>query len=131
MSEREIPGDADVELLRNELEEAHKTVRTLLRQLGKEQTRHHEIARAYNMTVANLTEVSRENAALSRDRDQWKARAEGRPLVVLDPRSPFPPLSGDEVRAIRKAVARLHHPDVGGDAERMKLWNAILDPLDT
>jgi hypothetical protein len=125
-----MSDDLDIELLRHELEEAHKTVRTLLRQLGKEQTRHHEIARAYNMTVANLAEVSREHALLARDRDQWRARAEGRPLVVLDPRSPFPPLSNDEVRAIRKAIARLHHPDLGGDAERMKLWNAILDPLE-
>jgi hypothetical protein len=27
-------------------------------------------------------------------------------------------------------MARLHHPDVGGDAERMKAWNAVLDPLE-
>ena len=36
-----------------------------------------------------------------------------------------------EVGAIRKAMARLHHPDTGGDAERMKAWNAALDPLDS
>jgi hypothetical protein len=33
------------------------------------------------------------------------------------------------VNAIRKAMARLHHPDVGGDPERMKAWNAALDRI--
>jgi hypothetical protein len=39
-------------------------------------------------------------------------------------------LTPAEVGAIRKAMARLHHPDTGGDAERMKAWNAALDPLE-
>jgi hypothetical protein len=118
------------ETLHKELEEAHKTVRTLLRQLGKEQSRHNEAIRAHNLTVANLLEMTNEQAALIHDRDMWKARAEGRPTTKLDPNSPLPALTAEEVGAIRKAIARLHHPDSGGDAERMKTWNVLLDAYD-
>jgi chromosome segregation ATPase len=131
------PGEADVAWLQRQLEEAHKTIRTLLRQLGKEQQRHAETSRAYNKTVANLSEIARQNTMLERERDVleherdiWKARAEGAttPITIgqlsLD-------LTPDEVSAIRKAMARLHHPDVGGDPERMKAWNAALDPLES
>lgn len=127
---------ADPDLLQRELDEAHRTIHQLLRQMRKEQARYDEIARAYNKTVANLTEIARQNtileherAVLEHDRDLWRARAEqtARPLgiggLTLD-------LTPDEVGAIRKAMARLHHPDAGGDAERMKLWNAALDPLE-
>jgi hypothetical protein len=139
MSEYETLNDQDNDnsVLQAELEEVQKNIRALVRQLSKEQSRHHEIVRAYNLTVTNLTEMSRENAALTRERDQWRARAEGRPIPTSTPsatrevRSPFPPLSGDEVRAIRKAVARLHQPETTApDTERMKLWNSILDPLE-
>ena len=123
------PGEADLAWLQHELDEAHKTVRTLLRQLSKEQQRHAETARACNLTVANLAEIARQNTLLKRERDLWRARAESgaMPLTIggltLD-------LTPDEVSAIRKAMARLHHPDVGGDPERMKAWNAALDPLE-
>ena len=123
------PSEGDVVWLQKELQEAHKTIRGLLRQLSKEQARHAETARAYNLTVANLVEATRENNALSRERDMWKARAEG----VATPFSlgkGTVELTPAEVSAIRKAMARLHHPDTGGDVERMKLWNATLDPLD-
>ena len=129
-----LPADPD--LLQRELDEAHRTIHQLLRQMRKEQARYDEIARAYNKTVANLTEIARQNtileherAVLEHDRDLWRARAEqtARPLgiggLTLE-------LTPDEVGAIRKSMARLHHPDAGGDAERMKLWNAALDPLD-
>ena len=122
-------AEHDAALLRRELEEAHKTIRTLLRQIDKEQARHAEITRAYNKTVANLMEITRENAQLERERDSWKARAEGNATpfrvggVTLE-------LTQAEVSAIRKAMARLHHPDTGGDVERMKAWNAALDPLE-
>jgi len=122
-------AEPDAALLRRELEEAHKTIRTLLRQIDKEQARHAEIARAYNKTVANLMEITRENAQLERERDSYKARAEGTATpfhiggTVLE-------LTQAEVSAIRKAMARLHHPDTGGDIERMKTWNAALDPLE-
>jgi hypothetical protein len=39
-------------------------------------------------------------------------------------------ITEEEARVIRKAIARLHHPDSGGDAERMKLWNASLDRIE-
>lgn len=122
-------AEQEAALLRRELDEAHKTVRTLLRQIDKEQARHAEITRAYNKTVANLMEITRENAQLERERDSWKARAEGNATpfrvggVTLE-------LTQAEVSAIRKAMARLHHPDTGGDIERMKAWNAALDPLE-
>jgi hypothetical protein len=128
--ETPTPHDPDVALLQNELSEAHKTIRTLLRQLTKEQQRHAETVRAYDKTVANLVEAGRERTALERERDMWRSRAEGAAVpfkiggLTLE-------LTPDEVSAIRKAMARLHHPDAGGDAERMKDWNAALDPLDT
>jgi post-segregation antitoxin (ccd killing protein) len=121
------PGDGELAWLQRELAEAHKTIRSLLRQLSKEQARHAETARAYNLTVANLVEATRQNALLEHERDTWKARAEGRPApFTLDKLT----LTAEEIGAIRKAIARLHHPDTGGDVERMKLWNAALDPLE-
>jgi hypothetical protein len=116
--------------LQKELEEAHKTIRTLLRQLSKEQQRHAETARAYTMTVANLVEAGRENTLLTHERDMWKARAEGA-LTPFKIGGLTLELTPAEVSAIRKAMARLHHPDTGGDAERMKAWNAALDPLES
>jgi septal ring factor EnvC (AmiA/AmiB activator) len=121
--------DQDVSWLQRELEESHKTIRSLLRQVSKEQARHAEIARAYEKTVANLMEITRENAQLERERDQWKARAEGAALPFQIGGETLE-LTPAEVSAIRKAMARLHHPDTGGDVERMKRWNAALDPLD-
>jgi hypothetical protein len=121
------PNDGELAWLQKELDEAHRTIRSLLRQLSKEQTRHAETARAYNLTVANLVEATRQSALLEHERDMWKARAEGKA-------APFTvgalTLTPAEIGAIRKAIARLHHPDAGGDIERMKLWNAALDPLE-
>lgn len=121
--------DYDLTWLQGQVAESHKTIRSLLRQLSKEQARHAETTRAYNLTVANLTEAARENRQIARERDEWKSRAErgsGRVSLGDIPLQ----LSPEEVSAIRKAIARLHHPDLGGDPERMKLWNAILDPLE-
>jgi hypothetical protein len=129
------PADSDLALLQHELEEAHKTIRTLLRQMRKDQARYDEIARAYKKTVENLTEIARQNTilehergVLEHDRDMWKARAEqvAAPAIGGLALEPTPA----EIGAIRKAMARLHHPDAGGNAERMKLWNAALDPLE-
>jgi hypothetical protein len=122
-------AEHDVAVLRRELDEAHKTIRTLLRQIDKEQARHAEIARAYNKTVANLMEITRENAQLERERDEFRARAEGTALPFRIGGAMIE-LTPAEVGAIRKAMARLHHPDTGGDIERMKAWNAALDPLE-
>ena len=128
--ERASQYDPDVAWLQQELSEAHKTIRTLLRQLDKEQRRHAETVRAYDKTVANLVEAGRENTALERERNMWRSRAEGGAMpfkiggLTLE-------LTPAEVSAIRKAMARLHHPDAGGDLERMKAWNAALDPLES
>jgi hypothetical protein len=123
----QTPGDSELAWLQKELSEAHKTIRSLLRQISKEQARHAETARAYNLTVANLVEATRQNALIEHERDMWKARAEGKGTPLAFDTLTMTP---DEVSAIRKAMARLHHPDTGGDVERMKLWNATLDPLE-
>jgi hypothetical protein len=125
----EIPAERDSALLRQELEEAHKTIRTLLRQLDKDQVRHHETTRAYNLTVANIMDMTRENTALARERDEWRARAEGQPSV-FDTKLPFPHLSPEEAAVIRKAMARLYEAGAGQDPERLKLWNALLKPIE-
>ena len=115
--------------LQNELNEALKTIRSLRRQLNKELQRQAETERAQNMTISNLADAGREQVALRRERDMWRKRAEGglTPFHVGDLTIDLTPA---EVGAIRKAMARLHHPDTGGDAERMKAWNAALDPLE-
>jgi chromosome segregation ATPase len=115
--------------LQRELEEAHKTIRSLLRQLDKEQARTKEVTRAYNLTVANLVELTHDHRALQRECEIWKTRAQSStaPLSVGNGMLNLLP---SEVSAIRKAMARLHHPDTGGDSERLKNWNAALDALE-
>jgi chromosome segregation ATPase len=113
-----------------ELEEAHKEIRTLLRQLGKEQSRQDEISRAYNLTVHNLMEMTRENVALERECQEWRSRAEQQPAFAFDPRSPFPKLSQAEIGAIRKAITRLHNSGAGADGHRLQAWYAFLDALE-
>jgi hypothetical protein len=123
-------AEHDPSWLQDQLVEAHKTIRSLLRQLSKEQARHAETARAYNLTVANLMEATRENTQIARERDMWKARAERGGVPTISLRNIPIDLTSLEAGAIRKAMARLHHPDLGGDPERMKVWNALLDPLE-
>lgn len=115
----------DAATLRHELDEAEQTIRSLERQIRREQGLCAEVADSYGKVVKHLVEVSREGTELERQRDKWRQRAEqqageGTPLN----------LTPAEIRAIRKAIARLHHPDQGGDAERMKEWNAVLDALE-
>lgn len=102
-----------------------------------------EARRAHSKMVETLTETMRENTALTIERDMWRVRAQ-RNHPAADPPPPPPGYAGydlrtlvgidrvseDEVKAIRKAMARLHHPDSGGDAERMKQWNAALDRVE-
>jgi len=121
--------EGDTTWVQHELDEAHKTIRSLLRQIDKEQARYKEIARAYELTVANLVATTHENSSLERERDLWRARAERTP-ESLAIGSGLPELTAAEVSAIRKAIARLHHPDTGGDSERLKAWNAALDTLE-
>ena len=132
MSETEFApsgAEGDPSWLQQQLAESHRTIRTLLRQISKEQTRHAEATRAYNLTVANLQEAHRETLVITRERDEWRSRAEHAPTNATLGEFPIS-LTSEEVGAIRKAMARLHHPDIGGNHERMKQWNAILDPLE-
>ncbi|HEU5090635.1 MAG TPA: hypothetical protein VFT99_24445 [Roseiflexaceae bacterium] len=120
--------DGDPEWLRNELLEAHATIHQLLRQIEHEQERYAEMARAYKLTVDNLVEVTRQNTELERERDAYRARADSALVIQLGD-GPFA-LTADEIGAMRRAIARLHHPDRGGDARRMQVWNAALDALE-
>lgn len=133
------PIDREKELMRRELAELQSSSRALHRQLDKALTALTEAQRAHTKMVATLTETVRENTVLTNERDTWRLRAlrsEGRlsneygpppPLQRVDISGLTTQLTDDEVTAIRKAMARLHHPDVGGDPERMKAWNAALD----
>ncbi|MFQ3664168.1 MAG: hypothetical protein SNJ69_17470 [Chloroflexaceae bacterium] len=129
----------EYEQLRRELAEAHALNRGLRRQLEKALSAANEAQRAHAKMVATLTETMRENTSLAHERDIWRARAQrleagivSEPQVArqaLDISSLAGQLSEEEINAIRKAMARLHHPDVGGDPERMKAWNAALDRI--
>ncbi|WP_129626498.1 hypothetical protein [Candidatus Oscillochloris fontis] len=125
-------------LLRNELNEAHVQNRSLRRQLEKALAAVTEAQRAHAKMVNTLSETMRENMVLTNDRDMWRHRAQRLAAGLTaepehDPHLDLTRLSGhlseDEINAIRKAMARLHHPDVGGNPDRMKAWNATLDRL--
>jgi hypothetical protein len=131
MGEQEQMRSRTTSELQRQLDEARLELRRLSRELRKEQMRHAETSEAYSKTVRNMVEISRENALLSHELDRLK-RAYPRPrrgasipvqLHGID-------LTPGEARAIRKAIARLHHPDVGGDEQRLKIWNALLDQLE-
>lgn len=114
--------------LQRQLEEAKATIRRLTRELAKEQARHAETTEAYTKTVTNMVAVARENALLNHELERLKRTSKSGPTVDL---SGLPlDLTPNEAKVIRKAMARLHHPDVGGDEQRMKVWNAVLDQLD-
>jgi hypothetical protein len=134
MSQREY------DLLRRELAEAHVENRHLRRQLEKSLAAFTEAQRAHAKMVTTLTETMRENTVLTNDRDMWRHRAmrleaglsadpAGGQMPPIDISGLAGQLSDDEVNAIRKAMARLHHPDVGGNPDRMKAWNAALDRI--
>lgn len=112
-----------------ELHAAKRTIRTLEREARKAEARYQELARAYQKTVRNLVEVTGTCAGLEHERDQWRARAEQAPTVTHIANGAIR-LSRREVATIRKAMARLHHPDVGGDPDRMRAWNTLLDTLE-
>lgn len=115
------------ELLQRELEEAQRTIRTLMRRLADEQQQQQQTRQAYEQMKQNIVEMNREHMMVERERDMWRMRAEQQGVVTSDN---FPPLRIDEVNAIRRAMARLHHPDHGGDTERMKMWNKFLDQIE-
>lgn len=129
----------EYDLLRSELAEAQALCRGLRRQLAKALQSANEAQRAHAKMVATLTETMRENTSLSNERDGWRAKAQRLEAGLgPEPRAEGPAIdisalagqiNEDEVNAIRKAMARLHHPDVGGDPDRMKAWNAALDRI--
>jgi septal ring factor EnvC (AmiA/AmiB activator) len=117
-----------IDEVQRELEDANITIRRLTRELKKERARLAETSEAYSKTVSNMVEIARENALLENELARLRRiRPLGSDttlsLLSLD-------LTPSEARAIRKAMARLHHPDVGGDEKRMKEWNAVLDRID-
>lgn len=114
--------------LQRQLDEAQASIRRLTRELAKEQARHAETTEAYTKTVTNMVSVARENALLSHEIERLKRMA--RPSQSFDLGGLPLDVTPTEAKVIRKAMARLHHPDVGGDEQRMKVWNAVLDQLD-
>lgn len=115
--------------LHEELHAAKHTIRRLEREARKAEARYQELARAYQKTVRNLVQVTGTCAGLEHERDQWRARAEQAPTTTHIANGMLQ-LTRREVATIRKAMARLHHPDVGGDVERMRAWNRLLDMLE-
>jgi len=120
---------ATEEALEEELRAAQRTIRALEREARKAESRYQELARAYKMTVANLVKATGACTALELERDMWRERAESRPTTASFADGTMQ-LSAEEIAAIRRAMARLHHPDVGGDPERMRAWNGLLDALE-
>ncbi|NJN16388.1 MAG: hypothetical protein HC822_09000 [Oscillochloris sp.] len=127
----------DYDLLRRELAAAQTEGRSLRRQLDKAVDAANEARRAHAKMVATLSETMRENTTLAQERDLWRARCQRLEYGTPEERASGPieisglagQISEDEINAIRKAMARLHHPDVGGNPERMKAWNAALDRI--
>ena len=115
--------------LERDLAEAQTEIRRLTRELKKHQQRLAETAEAYNKTVSNLVRTVHENTVLRYEYERLKQRTpdlvQGPAPIVLGLH-----LTRIEVAAIRKAIARLHHPDVGGDAARMQAWNVVLDQVE-
>jgi chromosome segregation ATPase len=110
-------------------EDIQKAIRDLQRKLRKAESRYAELARAYQLTVDNLVKTTSECGTLERERDWWQRRAKERSTELSFGAGRLA-LSIEEIAAIRKAVARLHHPDAGGDGERLKAWNTLLDALE-
>ena len=116
-------------MLERDLAEAQAQVRRLTRELKKEQQRLAETAEAYTKTVNNLVRTVHENTVLRYECERLK-RCTPEHHAGSGPQVLGISLTRIEIAAIRKAMARLHHPDVGGDAARMQAWNVALDQLD-
>ncbi|GAC1639653.1 MAG: hypothetical protein NVS4B8_06640 [Herpetosiphon sp.] len=116
--------------LERELSDLRLSMRSLARQLRKTEARYAEIEQAYVKTVANLVHTTQENMSLRHECERLRRSVDAKPS--------YSPLSDavfglhltlPEIAAVRKAMARLHHPDVGGDVQRMQAWNVALDIL--
>ena len=98
-----------------------------MRRLAEEQEQQRKTHHAYEQMKQNIIEINREQAMVERERNMWRMRAEQQGMISSDN---LPVLTSDDINAIRRAMARLHHPDRGGDIDRMKLWNKLLDTLE-
>jgi hypothetical protein len=125
-------ADHDRSWLERELASAASAARDLRRRLDKAQQQLAETTRAYNKTVENMLDIIRENNTLTLecDRLRWQCQREGVAVNFGAGPGVIQHLTPEEARAIRKAMARLHHPDVGGNVERMQHWNAMLDVIE-
>lgn len=115
-----------IELLKHEINEAHRTIRVLMRRISSEQEQQAKTRHAYEQMKQNIIEMNREYAIVEREREMWRMRAEQAGIHWNDQ---LPSLDEAEINAIRRAMARLHHPDQGGDSNRMKQWNKLLDEM--
>lgn len=115
-----------IELLKHEINEAHRTIRVLMRRITSEQEQQAKTQHAYEQMKQNIIEMNREYAVVEREREMWRMRAEQAGIHWNDQ---LPHLDEAEINAIRRAMARLHHPDQGGDSNRMKQWNKLLDEM--
>jgi regulator of replication initiation timing len=115
--------------IERDLAEAQTEIRRLARELKKQQQRLAETAEAYNKTVSNLVKTVHENTVLRYEYERLKQRTPD-PSQIPAPVVLGMNLTRIEVAAIRKAIARVHHPDVGGDTTRMQAWNVVLDQIE-
>ena len=114
--------------LERDLAEAQAQIRRLTRDLKKEQQRLAETSEAYTKTVSNLVRTVHENAVLRYEYERLKRNTPDEQCPAANPFGIA--LTRVEIAAVRKAIARLHHPDAGGDARRMQEWNVTLDQLE-
>ncbi|WP_110518952.1 hypothetical protein [Herpetosiphon llansteffanensis] len=130
-SEEAYQVDREYKRMERELQEAKVANRELRRRLEKVQQQLNETSNAYNKTVKNMLDMIRENNELTVEceRLRWYSGRYDSEQIRVETKQ-LPKLSPDEARAIRKAMARLHHPDIGGSIERMQLWNSLLDQIE-
>jgi len=81
------------------------------------------------MTVQNLVQANARCERLERERERWRDQWAAQQGAINISTGGLT-LTPAECAALRKAMARLHHPDTGGDAERLKTWNTLLDSLE-
>jgi chromosome segregation ATPase len=130
MAEQDPTRSRTVSELQRQVSEAQAECKRLSRELRKEQARHAETTEAYTKTVNNMVDIARENALLSHEVERLRRNTPRTSREASSINLHGINITSSEAKAIRKAMARLHHPDVGGNEQRMKVWNAVLDLLD-
>lgn len=123
-------ADRDRAWLERELTDIQKANRELRRLLEKTQQQLAETSRAYNKTVENMLAIIRENNELTMECERLRWNAHHPHVQFHAGFHNLPRINPEEASVIRKAMARLHHPDVGGDTQRMQYWNAVLDAIE-